>query len=79
MDDLIQELVEKTGISEDTAHQVIEMVIDHLKELLPQPIAAELDNLLGENADPDAGSDLKNDLGTRAKSALGNLFGKKQS
>ena len=46
MEELIELIVEKTGISEEIATKVVDMVVDFLKDKLPEPIAGQLDNLL---------------------------------
>ena len=46
MEELIEPIVEKTGISEEIATKVVDMVVDVLKDKLPEPIAGQLDNLL---------------------------------
>jgi hypothetical protein len=46
MDELVDLIVEKTGIPEATARQVVDVVLDFLKEKLPDQIAGSLDNLL---------------------------------
>ena len=52
MDELVELIVEKTGIPKATAEQVVDVVFDFLKERLPDPIASSLDNILdGGGAD----------------------------
>jgi len=46
MDELVNLIVEKTGIPEATARQVVDVVIDFLKEKLPDPIGNSLEDLL---------------------------------
>ena len=46
MDELVKLIVDKTGIPEATAKQVVEVVFDFLKEKLPDPIANNLEDLL---------------------------------
>lgn len=72
MEELIQQIVSKTGISEASARSAIETVVGFLKAKLPGPIAGQLDSALSS-----AGSALGNvDLGN-ITSGLGGLFGKK--
>lgn len=68
MDELVKQVVEKTGIPEATARQVIETVIGFLKDKLPAPIAGQIDGVLG-NVDLGAAAD--------ALKGLGGLFGRK--
>jgi len=63
MDELVDLIVEKTGIPEATAKQVVDVVMDFLKEKLPAPIAGSLDTFLGGDS---AGNLLD---------GLGDLFG----
>jgi len=46
MDQLVQLVSEKVGLSEDQAGQAVETVIDYLKDNLPAPIAKQVDNVL---------------------------------
>ena len=45
MDELIKQVVEKTGISEEQARTAVNTVMSFLKTKLPEPIAGQLDNL----------------------------------
>lgn len=67
MNELVKRVTEKTGLSEEMATQVITVVLDYVKDKLPAPIAAQLDNFL------EGGGDL-GDLGGLAK-GLGGMFG----
>ena len=52
MDELVELVVKKTGISEDMARKAVETVIDYLKDKLPDPIAGRVDDVLeGKSAD----------------------------
>lgn len=46
MEELIKQITQRTGISEDQARQAITMVADFLKQKLPAPIAQQIDGLL---------------------------------
>jgi hypothetical protein len=50
MDELIKQVAEKTGISEDQARTAVSTVINFLKDRLPAPIAGQLDNFIGGSA-----------------------------
>ena len=67
MDELIKLVAQKTGISEDQAKTAVETVIGFIKEKLPAPIAARVDDVLGGD-----GSGL--DIGDLTK-GLGGLLG----
>ncbi|WAS98743.1 hypothetical protein [Nannocystis punicea] len=72
MEELIQQIVSKTGISESNARSAIETVANFLKAKLPAPLAGQVDAALGS-----AGGAIGNvDLGNLG-SSLGGLFGKK--
>ncbi len=72
MEELVAQVVEKTGISEGQARGAIETVASFLKEKLPESVSPYVDQALGM-----AGSAAGNiDVGSVA-SALGGLFGKK--
>lgn len=67
---LVQLIQEKAGISEAQAQSALDTVVGFLKERLPEPIAGQLDAVLGGSVDP-------NQLGSML-GALGGLFGKKE-
>ena len=46
MDDLIKTVSEKTGLSEEMAKQVVDVVLDYVKDKLPDSIAGQVDSLL---------------------------------
>ncbi len=69
MDELIKLVSQKTGLSEDRAKVAVDTVVGYLKDKLPDPIAAQIDSVLGGTGDV-------SDLGNVAQS-LGGLFGKK--
>ena len=50
MDELIKRVSEKTGISEDQAKSAVATVLGFLKERLPAPIAAQVDNVIGSGS-----------------------------
>lgn len=47
MDELVKQVVEKTGISESQARSAVETVVGFLKKRLPAPLAGQIDNALG--------------------------------
>ncbi len=66
MDELVKLVAEKTGIPEKTARQAVEIVINYLKEKLPAPIAAQIDNALKKGSSSgDISSNLGNLLGSK--------------
>jgi hypothetical protein len=68
MDELVKLVAEKTGLSEEVSKQAVEVVLDFIKQRLPDPIAGQLDNLLGI---ADSGIDL-GDLAAGLGGLLGN-------
>jgi hypothetical protein len=69
MDELINLVVQKTGISQEQARMAVETVLGFLKSKLPAPIAGQLDSAL-------ASGDVMKNLGGLA-GGLGGMFGKK--
>ena len=69
MDELIKQVVERTGISEQQARGAVETVLGFLKARLPEPVAGQLDNIVG-GAGGAAGG-----LADKAGDVLGGMFG----
>jgi hypothetical protein len=55
MDELVKLVAEKTGLPEEVAAQAVEVVLDFVKQKLPDPIAGQLDNLLAAESGLDLG------------------------
>ena len=70
MDELIKLVSKKTGISEAMAKTAVETVLGFLKDRLPDPIAGQIDAVVG------GGGGLG--LAGNVAGALGGLFGKKK-
>jgi hypothetical protein len=49
MKELINVIVQKTGISEENAQKSVQMTLGFLKAKLPAPIVAQLDSFLSAN------------------------------
>lgn len=47
MDELVNAISQKTGLSKDQSRQAAQVVIDFLKKKLPAPVAAQIDTVLG--------------------------------
>jgi hypothetical protein len=71
MDELINQVAQKTGISHDQAKQAAETVIGFLKDKLPAPLAGQIDGALSGGASGDLNKTL-GDLG----GSLGGMLGK---
>jgi uncharacterized protein (DUF2267 family) len=73
MAELVQKISEKTSLPPDKAQEVVNVVMTHLRERLPAPIAGALDNYLA------TGSVGSGDLAGEAKAMaaeIGSMFGK---
>jgi hypothetical protein len=70
MDELINLVVQKTGISQDDARKAVEVIVNELKSRLPGPVASHLDSLIGGGV-----SALESEAGEMFKSKLGGFFG----
>ena len=69
VDELINLVSEKTGISKEMAKTAVDTVVGFLKEKLPAPIAGQIDNVLESPGLAGGASNLA--------SGLGGLLGKK--
>ncbi|NPA26449.1 MAG: HU family DNA-binding protein [Chloroflexi bacterium] len=64
MDELIKQLSQKVGISEEQARMALNVVLEYLKDKLPGPIAEQVEGLFKDGGDgPDLGGMLKKGLG----------------
>lgn len=71
MNEIIERLIERTGLPQDQAASAVETVIGFLKERLPAPVALQIDGLLSGE------SGMADKLGGLGAS-LGGMFGKKE-
>jgi len=74
MDDLVNLVVQKTGISPDDARKAVEVVINTLKSRLPGPIASHVDSFLAGGTSGGLNA-LAGEATDMLKGKLGNLFG----
>jgi hypothetical protein len=71
MNEVIQRLIEKTGLPEDKATAAVETVIGFLKERLPPSVGSQIDGLMsGESGAMDKLAGMA--------AGLGGMFGKKE-
>jgi len=64
MNELISQVVQRTGIPEDKARMAVETVLGFLKTKLPAPIAGQIDNVVGGGGGEGGGlSDVAGKLG----------------
>jgi hypothetical protein len=76
MDELINLVVQRTGLSQDDARKAVEVVIDALKSKLPAPIASHLDSFVTGGLSGGGGT-LAEEAGELLKDKLGGMFGGK--
>ena len=50
MNELVQLVQQKTGLSQEMAQKVVDTIAGYLKTKLPEPMASGLDSLLGGSA-----------------------------
>ncbi|HFD40424.1 MAG TPA: DUF2267 domain-containing protein [Anaerolineae bacterium] len=67
MDELVKMIAGKVGISEDQARQAVGMVMAYLKDQLPEPVAGQVEAVLGGEG---GGLDVQGLVG-----GLGKMFG----
>ena len=67
MQEIISQVVEKTGLSEELATKAVDVVVGILKDKLPDSISSNLDGLLAGGSAMDIAKGLAGDK-------LGNLF-----
>jgi nucleoid DNA-binding protein len=70
MQELIQRLVDRAGISEEQAGQAVDTIVAYVKEHAPAPVATQIETLLTSEQGEAA-------LGA-AKSAIGGMFAKRE-
>jgi hypothetical protein len=74
MDELINQISSRTGISNDQAKQAVEMAMGFVKSKLPEPFASQVDGFLsggGGGGAADVMGAVQDKLGD-----LGGMFGK---
>lgn len=75
MNEIIQRVIERTGLPEDKAALAVEAVVGFIKERMPGPMASQLDSIVGGGSTGDSGG--SGGLGGIA-SGIGGMFGNKQ-
>jgi hypothetical protein len=74
MDELVNAVAQRTGISQEDARKAVLAVIDVLKSKLPAPIAGHLDSFLGGGSGGGINA-LETEAEDLIKGKLGGLFG----
>jgi hypothetical protein len=69
MDELINQVMKKAGISKNQAEDAIQAVMSFLDDRLPEPLAGQVDKVFKSGKGIDSLDDITD--------ALGGLFGKK--
>ncbi len=65
MDELVNLVAKKTGLTPEMSKTVVVMVLDFVKKKLPAPVASQIDTVLGSGS------------AAGVAGAIGGLFGKK--
>jgi uncharacterized protein (DUF2267 family) len=73
MDELVNLVVQKTGISQDDARKAVEVVVNALKSKLPAPIASHVDAFIAGGMSGGMNT-LAAEAGEMLKGELGGLF-----
>ena len=83
MNELVQLVQQKTGLSQDMAQKVVDTVVGFIKTKLPAPMASGLDELMGAGGDAAAaaagGTADGGGLLGKAEGIVSGLFGKKDA
>jgi hypothetical protein len=77
LNELTNLITQKTGLSNDMAQQVVQIVSGYLKDKLPEPLASQVNNVLGSQPAASGSSQSTGDIASQGKSFLGNIFGGK--
>ena len=77
MNELVQIIMQKTGLSQDKAQEVVDTVVTHLKGRLPEALTSHLSAFLGNSGDAGATAGIA-DKAKSVVAGLGGFFGKKE-
>lgn len=69
MNDLVKMVAERVGVGDDKAKLAVDTVVGYLKEKLPQPIAGQIDQVVGGGTGGSSGGGLSG--------AIGDVMGRK--
>ncbi len=72
MEQLVSQLAQRFGISNEQAMEAVTMVVGYIKDQLPAPLASQVDSVLGGNMPEGVADQAQQMLGN-----LGGMFGKK--
>ncbi|HKD75968.1 MAG TPA: hypothetical protein VKB76_10745 [Ktedonobacterales bacterium] len=48
MNELVQQICSRTGISQDQAQTAVKTTVDFIKQRLPAPVSSQLDNMVSQ-------------------------------
>jgi hypothetical protein len=71
MNELVQLIMQKTGLTQEQAQEVVATVVTHLKSRLPEALTSHLTAILGNVGDGSASDGIAN----KAKSVVAGLGG----
>jgi hypothetical protein len=82
MEDLIQTVADKTGISPDQARSAITIVVDHLKDKLPWGLGDKIESFINagsgdapaDGSEPVSGENVFGDLKDKLTGGISGLF-----
>ena len=74
MDELVQVVARKTGLPADQARAAATATLDFVKGKLPEPVAGQIDSLLGGGSSTDATGAMMD----QPKGMIGGMFGGKE-
>jgi hypothetical protein len=77
MNELTNLITQRTGLSDDMAQQVVQIVSGYLKDKLPEPLGSQVSNVLGSQPAASGSSQSSEDIASQGKGFLGNIFGKR--
>lgn len=63
MDELIKQVTERTGLSEDKARVAVDTVLGFLQDRLPEPIAGQIANVISGGAISDVAGGVVGNIG----------------
>ncbi|HEY7349452.1 MAG TPA: hypothetical protein VH599_14145 [Ktedonobacterales bacterium] len=71
MNELINQITQRVGISQQQAQQTVQVVIGFLKQKLPGPMASQLDNFVSQQGTPGG----QQSMGGQPHQDIGGMFG----
>lgn len=72
MDQLISQITQRTGISDQQAREAVNITLSFVKQQLPAPVAAQVDSMLAGQGNQDMTKEAE-----QAAGRLGGMFGQR--